>query len=180
MRRTRIVPALVMASVCIAAACTKPEPQAQVPPPKVPAELAPQALSGGTYSLAEDAEAKEVFASAPSKALIADGRLWAIRRGTTLVGTLQISTVKNKVDLTEADVRDSIISGILTGAKTTIPLEGIDVSSLATEDKTVYLWFGEELFEVLQVKGRDVDPEAMLSEIISYQRTSGLFRPADV
>jgi hypothetical protein len=40
-------------------------------------------------------------------------------------------------------------------------------------DKSLYLWFGSNLFEVLQVKSTKVDPDEIAAELIEYQQASG-------
>ena len=46
----------------------------------------------------------------------------------------------------------------------------------AADNKIVFLWFGDQLFEVLQVKGDGLKPEQMLKDILDFQKTSGHLR----
>jgi hypothetical protein len=166
----RVLP-LVLAAALAAAGCGREE-RVVAPPPKVPIELVPPSLTTGGLAVSEDGQAKEAFAQLEDDALIADGRLWQIRQGERLVGTLQVSTMKTKVDLTDADQRRSIVNHILPGPKQEIEIRGLAVATSEANDKTVFVWFGRDLFELLQVKSTTIDPEAVVDELIAFQAES--------
>jgi hypothetical protein len=103
--------------------------------------------------------------------------VWAIRKGQTLVGTLQASTVKNDVDLTRAADRKQIIDGVMTGARfDTIYVGNLKVLSSTAADRSLYLWFGPKLFEVLQVKAGKVVPDDIAGDVLEYQLSAGLLK----
>ena len=147
------------------------------PPARVPLELAPTALGSGKYSVKEDDRSRKTFISAGPKALISDGRLWAIRVASSnkLIGALQISTMKPDIDFARAKARQNLENILFTGTTENIGVGDVDVIVSRTEDRAVYLWFGRDLFEVLQLKRSQKDPideEAMLQELFGFQ-TSG-------
>jgi hypothetical protein len=109
MRRAAIV-------LCIAlvAACGGGTDAAIVAPASVPLDIVPATVGEG-LTVSEFSPARARFASAGATSLVADGRVWAIRRGQTLVGTLQVSTVKPDVSVTDEDDRHDIVSGVMTG-----------------------------------------------------------------
>jgi hypothetical protein len=145
-------------------------------PARVDDALAPKILGEGV-TIGEYAPARARFAKAGASSLVADGRVWAIRKGQTLVGTLQASTVKNDVDLTKAADRKQVIDGVMTGARyDTIYVGKLKVLSSSAADHTLYLWFGPDLFEVLQVKAGKVAPDDIAGDIIEYQLSSGLLQ----
>jgi hypothetical protein len=145
-------------------------------PARVSDELAPKILGDG-ITVSEYAPARQRFARAGASSLVADGRVWAIRKGQTLVGTLQASTVKNDVDLTKATDRKQVIDGVMTGSRyDTIYVGHLKVLSSSAADHTLYLWFGDDLFEVLQVKAGKVAPDDIAGDILEYQISSGLLR----
>jgi hypothetical protein len=169
------------AAVAVALLSTTPlacggggDPTVGLPPPKVPVEIVPASLAQGKFSLSEDGKARKAFTTIGPRALVADGRLWAIRVGNTdrLVGTLQVSTMKLKIDLTDPKQRNSVVNNIIPGAKENITVGDLQVVQSAGDDKTVYVWFGRELFEVLQLKRSEKDPidaETVLAEVIGFQ-----------
>lgn len=173
--RLRAVLAAVVALVVVtaAAACGGGGGDAQsAPPPEVPVELVPASLVGGTLTLSEDDQAQKAFSELSDRALVADGRLWQVRQGDRLVATLQVTTMKTKVDLTDDGQRRSIVRHILPGTRQEIDVAGVPVAVSDTGDKTVFVWFGRELLQVLQVKTTTLDPAAILDDLVGYQTKS--------
>lgn len=160
--------ALVLGAAC-AGADGDPLPSGS--PPQVPEGLVPDSLAIGDLRVRPygGEEAQKAFAEAGEEALVADGKLWEIREGETLVGVLQISTLKNRVDLTEEDSREAILRGVLAGGTRSIEVQGMTVFLSETEDQTKYLWFGRRLFEVLTIKASRVEPEPVLEELLRFQ-----------
>lgn len=147
-------------------------------PTKVSASLVPDALASGKLALAEDRSAHKRFAAAGSDSLVSDGRLWAVRDGNRLVATLQVSTLAPKVDLSDKREKAALVASILPGTRESFDVGDVRVVSVATEDKTVYLWFGASMFEVLQVKGNGIDPEKVLGELLAFQQASPAWHAA--
>lgn len=163
---------LVVVSCLLCAACTRTDvPTTAAPLPKVPAELVPTKLEQTRYDLVENTEpaTASAFALDNPSALIADGRLWEIRDGQRLVGTLQVTTVKPKVDLTESKTRRAIQVGLMPGSVQRLSVRDVPVFATSSNDKIVYLWFGRTLFQVVQLKGNAVDPEGVLGDIVGFQ-----------
>ena len=171
--RTILVAALALSLA--AGACGSGEAPLTAPA-RLPDNLVPTVLPDGV-TVGEYKPARTRFAKAGETSLIADGRVWSIRRGQTLVGTLQASTVKNDVSLADSDDRKAVIDGVMLGQRyETLYVGRLKVLSSTAADRTVYLWFGRDLFEVLQVKAGKVEPDAIAGDIIEYQLTSGLLR----
>jgi len=171
--RSAAVGALVGAALVLAA-CGSASPGGRlVAPDAVPTELVPPTLEGN-LTLGEYLPGRQAFAQAGPASLVSDGRLWAIRRGETLVGTLQISTVKRDVSVTSPRDHQAILDGVMTGISyQTVDVGGIKVAASSSADRTLYLWFGPKLFEVLQLKGTRVDPDSVAADVISYQLSTG-------
>lgn len=144
----------------------------------MPDGLVPAQLASGSLDvrLHDGKEANKAF-SAGEKSLVSDGKLWEVRRGTTLVGVLQVTTVKAKVDLTQPAQQAAILGNVLAGGTKHITIEGVDVSFAKTEDQVKYVWFGDDLFEVLTLKASKVNPEAILREVIEFQTSTDSWRP---
>ena len=165
--RLRVIACLTFAVAF--AACGGGHDAAGRPPAKVPVAIVPPSLTGGNLTLTEDGKARKAFGRLSDRALVADGRLWQIRQGERLVATLQVSTLKTKVDLTDEDQRTAIIKHILPAKRQEIDVKGLTVSVSDSNDKTVYVWFGRDLFQVLQVKSTKLDPEALVTDLIGYE-----------
>ena len=175
MLRVVVVPVLALAFALASAGCSGGKPDAAArPPAKVPMSLVPASLVNGelTLTITEDDQARKAFSQLSDRALVADGRLWQIRQDDQLVATLQVSTVKTKVDLANDDERTSIVKHILPGKRQEIDVNGLPVSMSDANDKTVFVWFGRELFQVLQVKSTRLDPEAIVRDLVGFQMNS--------
>lgn len=148
---------------------------AKVPPETVPVALVPSSLEGGTYTVSEDVQARKEFANIGSSALITDGRLWGIRRGSQLVATLQLSTLKPNVGLAKASQRQAIVRQIVSGSSETVTEHSVDIAENANANETIFVWFGQNLMEVLQVKLSQENPTnsaALLKDIIGFETAS--------
>ncbi len=166
----RVVSVLTLAIALALSACGGGSSTKLAAPARVPDGLVPTTLNDG-ISLFEYAPGRKAFARAGASSLVADGRVWELRRGATLVGTLQISTVKPDVSVAKPDDRKAILDGVMTGtAVETITVAGVRVASSTAADKTLFLWFGPQRFEVLQLKGAKVNPESIVQQLIAFQR----------
>lgn len=151
---------------------------ALVPPPKVDATIVPEGIANGELKFYEYASAKKDFARAGDKSLVADGKLWELRRSDRLIGTLQISTLKNKVDLSDEKDRNAIVNQVMPGVSTKVTIDEIEVWTAVTPDKTSFLWFGDRMFELLQIKvseGTEIaDAEPLVEELVKFQKPKGV------
>jgi hypothetical protein len=168
--------AAVMAMALMTTGCGG-HASAAVPVAKVPLDIVPPTLPGPAgdppMTLAEYKEGAERLNTAGGRSVIADGRVFEIRRGSTLVGALQISTLVPRVDVTSAKQRDHLASLMVSGSVQKVNVSGVEVVVAKTTDKLVLVWFGDHLFEVLQIKGVGIDPLAILKGIIDFQQPSG-------
>jgi hypothetical protein len=146
----------------------------------VPDDLVPPQLPGSAgdvaLTLSEYAPGAKRIDNAGSRSMVARGRVFEVRRGDTLVGALQIATLRSKVDVSSERQRDKLASLIVSGAIQKIRVSGVEVVAAQTADKVVFLWFGDQLFEVLQVKGDGLKPEQMLKDILDFQKPTGHLR----
>ena len=162
----------------IAASCGGGD-DAPVAPAAVDTELAPPTL-GTDLKLYEnrDEETIRAFANAGAETLVADGRIWEIRRADRLIGTLQISTVTPEIDLRDDETRDALVRQIIPGAQSSIRIGDTEVFTSTVNEKAVFLWFGARLFEVLQLKDREIeDFEPLATAVIEHQETLASWEP---
>src|SRR5205814_2044845 len=105
----------------VVAACGK-APTA--PPRALPVDLAPTSVLGGSLGLYRNTAPGTVaaFHQGDKTTLVDEGGLWEVRRKDRLIGTLQIETLKDDVDLRKRSVRDHITDPLLVGARGDIRL----------------------------------------------------------
>jgi hypothetical protein len=146
----------------------------------VQTELVPPSLLNGTLRVVQDDKTTEVFAKPVPQALVADGKVFTFRgAGDRLVGTLQLSTVRNNVHLTNPDERNHLVDGILPNPER-ITVGTVEVAQSATSDKSVYVWFSDRQFQVLQLKPSKAVPfktDDLLAELIGYQTSQPSWKP---
>ena len=168
-----------IAAVGLGACGDEPAPQM---PPKVAVDVAPSSVQGGTYKFYESGlpQVRDTFANAGPRSLVADGRLWELRRDDRLVGILQVSTLMPKLDLLDSDHRNQIIDQIMPTARDQITVGDVQVFTSVANEKSVYLWFAEHTFNLLTLKpasGDDLDPERVLTEVVDYQTSLPSWKP---
>jgi hypothetical protein len=177
-RRALVTACCCVLAVVVTAACGKGE-RVATPLARVPAALVPDKLDAGDIRVFPQSDNKTVtaFANAGKDTLQADARLWELRQGDRLVGALQITTVVPKLDLADAKDRRALLKQILPGALSRLDIGDQPVWATVSNDKVVYVWFGRGLFEVLQLKGSQLQPEAVLTDVVRYQTTSKAWVP---
>lgn len=172
-RRSVVIIAVALGLGVLPACGSGPSRSQLVPPRQVPTELVPQTLEGN-LTLQEYMPARKAFAEAGVASLVSDGRVWAIRRGETLIGTLQISAVKNDVSVHNSRDRKAILQGVMTGVSyETLDVGDVQVAASTAADRSLYMWFGDGIFEVLQLKGTKVDPDQVAGDVIAFQQSTG-------
>lgn len=141
-------------------------------PPKVPRSLVPDAVADGRLRFYPKSDGKtlEAFAQAGQRSLIGDAALWELRDGERLIGALQVTTVVDRVDLAEPIDRESLLRQILPGTVNRLAVGDLPVWLTEADDKVTFVWFGRDIFLVLQLKGRGFEPEKVVVELVRYQR----------
>ena len=175
--RPRATAATLLVLLALVAGCGDSDaPEAA--PARVPVDLVPDRLLDGTLAAFEnrDPSTLETFANAESS-LVADTRVWEIRRGDRLVATLQISSVRPRVDLLDEDVRERFASQLILGESSRFRSGDIEVYTATVNDKTIFLWFGANVYEVMQTKDRELEPEALLDDLLAHQSASDGWEP---
>ena len=175
MRRSFVTLVAVLA-VCLGACGDEAPPV--VRPARVDPALAPAQVAGG-IGLREntDKTTRHALANPGDGALMADGRIWELRRADRLVGTLQISTVLPRFDLRRSDIRAGMVSQILPSGPTRIRIDGIEIFATRSDDRAQFLWFGSDTYEVLQLKDKELDFEAVVRDVIAHQRKVPAWKP---
>lgn len=171
--------AFAFAFAVAAAGCGSGSGQAVVPLAKVNPALVPSDLPSSGIKLYPntDRETVKAFASAGDHSLVADARLWELRQADRLVGALEVATVIPKLDLSRADLQQSILHQIMPTTISRLTILDVDVSMAKYNDKVVYVWFADGMFEVLQLKGSKLIPDEVLTQVLAFQTASNAWRP---
>lgn len=157
---------------------------AVVPPPAVDEALTPAEIEGGErLRLVENTDdpTRDAFANGGESSLMADGRLWELRRAERLVGTLQITTLLPTVDLLDDSRRAGIVRGVMGGSGTRTRIGDVEVHATERFDRAQYVWFGIGVVQILTVREEgEIDAEAVLRGVLDHQRTTSAWKPLPV
>lgn len=171
--------AALAAALVSGCATQAPDPVAvasPLPATVVPASLPQQRL---TLQLDTTKDVQQAVRSVGRQILTSDVKFWQIHAGERLVGALQLSTLKSRVDPSRAADRNTILSQVLVGPSEQIHLHGLPVWTTATSadsPRAVYLWFGEHEFGVLQLQSRDVDATPVAEALITHVVTQSAWQ----
>lgn len=177
-RVRRIVAAAVIALG--AGACGDEEPVAK--PAAVPDGMVPPEVQSAQYAFYESElpQVKNAFANAGANSLVADGRLYEMRRADRLVGVLQLSTVVPELDLADEKHRNQVVSQIMPTVRDRITVGDVQVFTSNANNKTVYLWFERDMFNLFTIKpGSEdqLDTEGVLTEVLDHQTATPAWDP---
>ena len=168
--------ALLLVALVVAGCGNEPVPT----PRPLPVELAPATVLGGSLGLFRNTAPGTVAAFHPGdkSTLVDEGGLWEVRRKDRLIGTLQIETLKDDVNLHKESVRDHITDPLLVGARGDIRLSGQEVSTVDGDGGlSTLVWFGDHLLVVLQVKDTVVTGPVLAQAIIEHQQSTSSWVP---
>ena len=140
------------------------------PPPPVPVNAVPVALSTGPGLTVTPNTTKQVtkaFAAVGKTSLAHDGKVWELRAGSQLVGVLQLTSLNERVDTTKAADRDAVLRQILAGSQSEFDVATTPVWTANDSGRGTYVWFGRQVFGVLQVKSSQFELDAAATEMVT-------------
>ena len=137
----------------------------------VPAEL------GGLSVLLEPAATRKLKAADRERSYVADGAVFALRRGDELKAVLQVALFTADARPEDDEFRREIVGQIggFTGDPTKV--KGVPVYATEMNEQIFYVWFRDRFFETLSVRkseafaaaGERVDVKALLEEAVSLK-----------
>lgn len=169
----------LLACALLLSACGGGGDGASAVPRRVPVALVPSRLLADSLGVFENrsASTRKVVQLKGEDSLVDDTRIWEVRRGQRLVGTLQISTVDPRVKLVDDDVRDRFARQLIVGQRQQIRVGDVEAYRAVNDDKTVVLWFARDLYLVLQTKGSELDTDMLFAELVEYQSDQPAWKP---
>jgi hypothetical protein len=169
--------ALVLAGLVVASACGDDEEVAD--PKPVDVALAPATIPPDLKLYENrDPATVETFANPSKNTIVADARIWEIRRVDRLIGTLQITTLLPDVELSELSTRLTLVRQILASEPVSIRIGDTEVYQVRVGDKATFVWFGDHMMEVMQLRERGLeDFEPYAAAVIEHQQTQPSWVP---
>ena len=153
-----------------------------VKPAAVPDAMVPATVQNAEYAFYESElpGVRNAFANAGANSLAADGRLYEMRKADRLVGVLQLTTLVPELDLHDEEHRNQVISQIMPTVRDRITVGDVVVFTSEANNKTVFLWFAEDMFNLLTIKpGSEdqLDAEGVLTEVLDHQTATPEWEP---
>lgn len=152
------------------AACGGNGAPAVAPPGPIPVAAVPAQLEiGGGLSITPNTtnEVAKAFKVAGPRSLAQDGKVWELRSGSQLVGVLQLTSLKPRVDTRDADDRESVRREILVGSETEFEVATTPVWTAKDDGRGTYIWFGRQMLGILQVKSQQFASDDAATELVT-------------
>lgn len=136
----------------------------------LPARLAPEALQG--LELRREPSVENIFDKAGPDSLVTAGRIYTVRRGTEIVGYLEVAAFKPEFAATRREVRDGVLRSIATGRFEAKRMGTEIVWALRTGEQRFLIWFPPDgsYLELLVTKHGFEQAEPLLAALLDYQR----------
>lgn len=182
-RRVSTVSRLVaVAALLLAVGCTQSKAGSDVPS-ALPSPLIVGSPAGYTFEPQKTIDAK--FAVKTSDSLISEGRLFTIRKGSTLQGSLQVTVFKKDVDGQDPKVQDGILKGLGAGGRgfQVVHYGLTKLYATNTGETVLYVWFPANLnvMQLFVLRSGFADAGKVVRQVVAdqlgYASPAGTSRP---
>jgi hypothetical protein len=150
--------------------------------PALPERVAPAAL--GDVRFVPEPEAQKAYAAAGSTSLATDGRVFSLRQGDIVQGSLQVAGLVSDVDVRNRRVRDQVLKGLGSGKFVPARIGEERVYRIRLPEQTLLLSFAGNgrSFTLLVTRAGYRDPERVFGALLAYRRgqAPSLQGPVDV
>ncbi|MCA1840284.1 MAG: DUF3488 and transglutaminase-like domain-containing protein [Actinomycetota bacterium] len=135
----------------------------------LPAKLAP--LMAGQYELRREPKAEIAYKQAGGSALVGQGRVFTIRQGSVIQGSIQIAPFKQNIDTQDPEIKDAILHSIGSGRFTLRRLGAERVWSMQLPEQQVLLWFapGGAYMQLLVSRKSFVDSSKVFLDVLRFR-----------
>jgi hypothetical protein len=141
-------------------------------PTAYPARIAPEPPATLlSYELVRSAEAEVEYAKAQGDALVTEGRVFAIRDGEEIQGTLQVALFRKELNATKARVQKQVMAAI-GGRFTPYWVGSAKLYVRRLPDQDLYVWFPPERNVLVSFYMRKSFAAAadVVDAVVAYQR----------
>jgi len=161
------VTVLVVVAMTVLSGCGGGTPAAA---PSLPERLVPDAV--GDYRLQREPSAESKFTEVGDAALVTGGRVFTVRRGGEVLGSLQAATFKDEVRGDLKKVQKGLRASIGTGDFVLKRIGTEPVYVLQQNELKILLWFppGGGYYEMLDARQGFDDAERVFLAILDFQR----------
>jgi hypothetical protein len=127
----------------------------------------------GAYEFHRETAVEDQFKKPGSRAIVSEGRVFTVRDGDTVQGSIQVALFKPGVDNQDHRVQDGVQRGLGAAAGFRLVHYGvIHLLELDTAEQRVFLWFPPErnVMELFVMRKKFVNAESVVTAVIAHQR----------
>ena len=151
--------------------------------PALPERIAPATLAGLRF--VPEPEAQQAYRATGSTSLAVDGRVFSIRQGDVVQGSLQVAGFVPDVDARSRRVREQVLDGLGSGRFAPARIGEERVYRLRLPEQTLLLAFARDgrSFSLMVTRAAFRDADRVFASLLAYRRgesTPALLGPADV
>lgn len=141
-------------------------------PVSYPDRIAPEApdtLLG--YKFQRELEAESAYTNVGNRALVSDGRVWTVRKGEVVEGSLQVSLLRKDLDGRDASVQAQVEKG-LGGAFQDEQIGYVTLRTRNLPEQRLYLWFPPErnVMVLMVFRKKFADGPRVARAVLGYVR----------
>ena len=138
--------------------------------PALPARIAPSAL--GDLRFVPELEAQKAYQLAGPDSLATDGRVFSIRQGDVVQGSLQVAGFVPDVDVRSRRVRDQVLAGLGSGHFSPTRIGDERVYQLRLPEQTLLLAFARNgrSYVLMVTRAAFKDADRVFAALLAYSR----------
>ena len=135
----------------------------------LPDPLVPETAAG--FAISREDGLEENYAKPGDDALVTDGRVFTVRQGTVVAGSLQVAVLRADIDGRDRDVQRGLERVIQTGEFRTHRFGTFRVRKLEQAEQTIYVYFPPtaNVMEVFVLRADTEGADELVREVISHQ-----------
>ncbi len=172
---------VLVVAVAVLLAATRPEPAAPAVQ-ALPDRVAPEAV--GDVRFVREAKAETAFAEGSDRSLAREGKVFSLRQGDLVQGSLQVAALDPKIDTRSPRTRDQVLQGLGDGRFRPSRIGEERVYRLALPELTLLLSFtpNGRGYYLMASRSAYADSERLFASVLAFTRgeRAAELRPPDV
>ena len=176
------VVALAAVALGVTALVSIPSEPARSASPPLTDDVAPERI--GEIRFAREQDAENAFRSGTDRPLAAEGRVYSLRQGDVVEGSLQVARLDPRFDTRSPRVRDQVLSGLGDGRLRPARIGEERIFRLDQAEQTLMLSFAPDghVYYLMAVRRQFTQADQLFSAYLSFARgeRAEQVRPANV
>lgn len=165
-RRPALQQLVLVAALLLVSGCGQSAPPS---PPPLPERLVP--ASAGDYVFQREPSAERAFTEAGSRSLVTHGRVFTVRRGSEVLGSVQAAQFLPSVAADRKAAQRALRRALGSGRVTRLRLGSVVVDQIQSGESQILLYLppGGGYYELLDARAGFTDAERVFLAVLNYQ-----------